>query len=326
GNANDTGNPLACVPFRHQKPKLELILPFRSGNSPRRAPAEPGRDCGEEAEQRCPEAPPFAGAAGTTWRRGAQSAQSLERPRARHFPVHLSRPLAQPTASHLRPLAALRPRLRRRPDPARPAVGGSRPGARRATLTQLAQESLRWRRSARPLRSPRPLPPSQGPSECSPREKMAAAAGNRASSSGFPGAGAASPEAGGGGGALKAGTAPAAAAGLLREAGSGDRERADWRRRQLRKVRSVELDQLPEPPLFLAASPPSSSTSPSPEPADAAGSGTGFQPVAVPPSHGAANRGSAHPAEPVAAPDSGASSPAVAEPGEKRAPAAEPPP
>ncbi|XP_035147437.3 mitogen-activated protein kinase kinase kinase 1 [Callithrix jacchus] len=155
---------------------------------------------------------------------------------------------------------------------------------------------------------------------------MAAAAGNRASSSGFPGAGAASPEAGGGGGALKASSAPAAAAGLLREAGSGDRERADWRRRQLRKVRSVELDQLPEPPLFLAASPPSSSTSPSPEPADAAGSGTGFQPVAVPPSHGAASRGGAHPAEPVAAPDSGASSPAAAEPGEKRAPAAEPPP
>ncbi|NP_001162401.1 mitogen-activated protein kinase kinase kinase 1 [Papio anubis] len=110
---------------------------------------------------------------------------------------------------------------------------------------------------------------------------MAAAAGNRASSSGFPGAGAASPEAGGGGGALKASSAPAAAAGLLREAGSGGRERADWRRRQLRKVRSVELDQLPEPPLFLAASPPSSSTSPSPEPADAAGSGTGFQPVAM---------------------------------------------
>nr|XP_039323605.1 mitogen-activated protein kinase kinase kinase 1 isoform X1 [Saimiri boliviensis boliviensis] len=155
---------------------------------------------------------------------------------------------------------------------------------------------------------------------------MAAAAGNRASSSGFPGAGAASPEVGGGGGALKASSAPAAAAGLLREAGSGDRERADWRRRQLRKVRSVELDQLPEPPLFLAASPPSSSTSPSPEPADAAGSGTGFQPVAVPPAHGAASRGGAHPAEPVAAPDSGASSPAAAEPGEKRAPAAEPPP
>ncbi|XP_011770256.1 mitogen-activated protein kinase kinase kinase 1 isoform X1 [Macaca nemestrina] len=155
---------------------------------------------------------------------------------------------------------------------------------------------------------------------------MAAAAGNRASSSGFPGAGAASPEAGGGGGALKASSAPAAAAGLLREAGSGGRERADWRRRQLRKVRSVELDQLPEPPLFLAASPPSSSTSPSPEPADAAGSGTGFQPVAVPPPHGAASRGGAHPAEPVAAPDSGASSPAAAEPGEKRAPAAEPPP
>lgn len=155
---------------------------------------------------------------------------------------------------------------------------------------------------------------------------MAAAAGNRASSSGFPGAGAASPEAGGGGGALKASSAPAAAAGLLREAGSGGRERADWRRRQLRKVRSVELDQLPEPPLFLAASPSSSSTSPSPEPSDVAAGGSGFQPVAVPQPHGAANRGGAHPLEPAAARDSGAPSPAGAEPGEKRTPAAEPPP
>ncbi|XP_065730849.1 mitogen-activated protein kinase kinase kinase 1 [Phocoena phocoena] len=154
---------------------------------------------------------------------------------------------------------------------------------------------------------------------------MAAATGNRASSSGFPGAGAASPEAGGGGGALKASSTPTAAAGLLREAGSGGRERADWRRRQLRKVRSVELDQLPEPPLFLTASPPSSSTSPSPEPADAAAGGSGFQPVVVPPPHGAASRSGAHPTEPAAAPDSGAPSPAGAEPGEKRTPAAEPP-
>ncbi|XP_051709731.1 mitogen-activated protein kinase kinase kinase 1 [Oryctolagus cuniculus] len=154
---------------------------------------------------------------------------------------------------------------------------------------------------------------------------MAAAAGNRASSSGFPGARAASPEAGGGGGALKAGSAPVAAAGLLRETGSAGRERADWRRRQLRKVRSVELDQLPEPPLFFGASPPSSSTSPSPEPSDAAAGASGFQPVAVPPPHGAAG-GGAHPAEPAAAPDTGAPSPAGAEPGEKRAPAAEQPP
>ncbi|XP_006874718.1 PREDICTED: mitogen-activated protein kinase kinase kinase 1-like [Chrysochloris asiatica] len=153
---------------------------------------------------------------------------------------------------------------------------------------------------------------------------MAAAAGNRASSSGFPSAGAVSPEAGGSGGALKASSAPAAAAGLLREVGSGGRERADWRRRQLRKVRSVELDQLPEPPLFLAASPLSSSTSPSPEPADPAAGGSDFQPLAVPPPHGAASRGGAHPAEPVAASDSGAPSTAGAEPGEKRAPAAEP--
>ncbi|XP_075397163.1 mitogen-activated protein kinase kinase kinase 1 [Tenrec ecaudatus] len=155
---------------------------------------------------------------------------------------------------------------------------------------------------------------------------MAAAAGNRASSSGFPGSGAASPEAGGSGGTPKASSAPAAAAGLLRDAGSGGRERADWRRRQLRKVRSVELDQLPEPPLFLAASPPSSSsTSPSPEPADAAAAGgSGFQPPAGPPPHGATSRGGAHPAEPAGAADSGAPNAAGAEPAEKRAPAAEP--
>ncbi|XP_055968079.1 mitogen-activated protein kinase kinase kinase 1 [Sorex fumeus] len=151
---------------------------------------------------------------------------------------------------------------------------------------------------------------------------MAAAAGNRASSSGFAGAGAASPEAGGGGGGLRAGSASAAAAGLLREAGGGGRERADWRRRQLRKVRSVELDQLPEPPLFLAAAAPSSSAAPSPEPADA----SGVQPAAVPPSHGAASRGGARPLEAAAAPDGGAPSPAGAEPGEKRTPGAEPPP
>ncbi|XP_064128199.1 mitogen-activated protein kinase kinase kinase 1 isoform X2 [Loxodonta africana] len=155
---------------------------------------------------------------------------------------------------------------------------------------------------------------------------MAAAAGNRASSSGFPGAGAVSPEAGGGRGPLKASSVPAAAAGLLREAGSGGRERAEWRRRQLRKVRSVELDRLPEPPIFLAASPPSSSTSPSPEPADSAAGGSDFQPLAVPPPHGAVSRCGAQPAELVAASDSGAPNLAGAEPGEKRASAAEPSP
>ncbi|XP_008838602.1 mitogen-activated protein kinase kinase kinase 1 [Nannospalax galili] len=151
---------------------------------------------------------------------------------------------------------------------------------------------------------------------------MAAAAGNRASSSGLPVAGAASPEAGGGGGALQAGSAAVAAAGLLRETGSASRERADWRRRQLRKVRSVELDQLPESPLFLSASPPRSSTSLSPEPADAAAGGSGFQSVEAP--AGAASRGGAHPAESAAARDSGAPNPAGLEPGEKREPA-EPP-
>ncbi|KAM5264548.1 mitogen-activated protein kinase kinase kinase 1 [Ctenodactylus gundi] len=147
---------------------------------------------------------------------------------------------------------------------------------------------------------------------------MAAAAGNRASSSGLPGAGAAHPEAGGGGGGLQASSAPAAAGGLLRETGSGGRERADWRRRQLRKVRSVELDQLPEPPLFLAAT----SASSSPEPADAAAGGSGFQPVAAAPPHGATSRaGGAHPPEPAG----GAPVPAGPEPGAKRAPSSEPP-
>ena len=147
---------------------------------------------------------------------------------------------------------------------------------------------------------------------------MAAAAGDRASSSGFPGAAAASPEAGGGGGgggALQGSGAPAAgAAGLLREPGSAGRERADWRRRQLRKVRSVELDQLPEQPLFLAAaSPPCPSTSPSPEPADAAAGASRFQPAAGPPPPGAASRCGSHSAELAAARDSGARSPAGAE-------------
>ncbi|XP_076408009.1 mitogen-activated protein kinase kinase kinase 1 [Peromyscus maniculatus bairdii] len=159
----------------------------------------------------------------------------------------------------------------------------------------------------------------------------AAAAGDRASSSGFPGAAAASPEAGGGGGgssgggggggALQGSGAPAAGAGLLRETGSAGRERADWRRRQLRKVRSVELDQLPEPPLFLTASPPCRSTSPSPEPADAAAGTSGFQPAAGSAPPGApASRCGAHPAELAAARDSGARSPAGTEPPAAAAP------
>ncbi|XP_050008791.1 mitogen-activated protein kinase kinase kinase 1 isoform X1 [Alexandromys fortis] len=154
---------------------------------------------------------------------------------------------------------------------------------------------------------------------------MAAAAGDRASSSGFPGAAAASPEAGGSGGALQGSGASTAGAGLLRETGSVGRERADWRRRQLRKVRSVELDQLPEPPLFLTASPPCPSTSPSPEPADAAAvaaaGASAFQPAAGPPPPGAASRcGGAHPPELAAARDSGARSPAGTEPPAAAAP------
>ncbi|XP_066233715.1 mitogen-activated protein kinase kinase kinase 1 [Saccopteryx leptura] len=113
---------------------------------------------------------------------------------------------------------------------------------------------------------------------------MAAAAGTRASSSGLSGAEA-------GGGSLQAG---------------GGRERADWRRRQLRKVRSVELDSPPAPPS------PSRSPSPSPEPAG----GSAAQPVPEPPPPGAASRAGAHAPEPG---DSGDPSPAGTE-------RAEPPP
>ncbi|XP_036894446.1 mitogen-activated protein kinase kinase kinase 1 [Sturnira hondurensis] len=93
---------------------------------------------------------------------------------------------------------------------------------------------------------------------------MAAAAGSRASSSGLAGAEAS-------GGSLQAG---------------GGRERADWRRRQLRKVRSVELDPPPAPP--------SPSRSPSPEPAG----GSAAQPMQEPPPPGAASRAGSHAPEP----------------------------
>ncbi|KAF6125629.1 mitogen-activated protein kinase kinase kinase 1 [Phyllostomus discolor] len=95
---------------------------------------------------------------------------------------------------------------------------------------------------------------------------MAAAAGSRASSSGLAGAEAS-------GGSLQSG---------------GGRERADWRRRQLRKVRSVELDPPPAPP--------SASRSPSPSPEPAGGSAA--QPVLEPPPPGAASRAGAHVPEP----------------------------
>ncbi|XP_070267821.1 mitogen-activated protein kinase kinase kinase 1 isoform X1 [Myotis yumanensis] len=111
---------------------------------------------------------------------------------------------------------------------------------------------------------------------------MAAAAGTRASSSGLAGAEA-------GGGSLQAGGARG----------------ADWRRRQLRKVRSVELDPPPAP------SPPRS-PSPAPEPAG----GSAAQPVPEPPPPGAASRAGAHAPEPG---DRGDASAAGTEP-------AEPPP
>ncbi|CAM4560760.1 mitogen-activated protein kinase kinase kinase 1 isoform X2 [Caretta caretta] len=88
---------------------------------------------------------------------------------------------------------------------------------------------------------------------------MAAAAGNRTSSSGLSsGSSADAAAAASASGSLQsgAGSVPGSGGGLLRAAGGGCREqRSDWRRKQLRKVRSVELDRLPEAPLFLAGSP-----------------------------------------------------------------------
>ncbi|NXF10003.1 M3K1 kinase, partial [Smithornis capensis] len=104
---------------------------------------------------------------------------------------------------------------------------------------------------------------------------MAAAAGDHASSSGLSSGGgaeaaAAAAACGSQKGGAAAGSVAGTGGGLLREAGGdGCREqRSDWRRKQLRKVRSVELDRLPEVPLFLAAAPAasSSSSSSSPEP------------------------------------------------------------
>uniref|UniRef100_A0A8C3JCC0 Mitogen-activated protein kinase kinase kinase 1 n=2 Tax=Calidris pygmaea TaxID=425635 RepID=A0A8C3JCC0_9CHAR len=105
---------------------------------------------------------------------------------------------------------------------------------------------------------------------------MAAAAGNRTSSSGLSSGGGAEAAAAAACGSLKSSGAAAGSGGegLPREAGGGGcrEQRSDWRRKQLRKVRSVELDRLPEAPLFLAAAPAaaaaasSSSSSSSPEP------------------------------------------------------------
>ncbi|KAM8793321.1 mitogen-activated protein kinase kinase kinase 1-like [Eudromia elegans] len=87
----------------------------------------------------------------------------------------------------------------------------------------------------------------------------AAAAGSRASLSGLSlGGGAEAAAAVGGGESAQGdtGSAPGGRGALLREAVGGAREQpSDWRRKQLRKVRSVELDRLPEAHLFPAASP-----------------------------------------------------------------------
>uniref|UniRef100_A0A663F9H7 Mitogen-activated protein kinase kinase kinase 1 n=1 Tax=Aquila chrysaetos chrysaetos TaxID=223781 RepID=A0A663F9H7_AQUCH len=126
---------------------------------------------------------------------------------------------------------------------------------------------------------------------------MAAAAGNRTSSSGLSSGSGAEAAAAAACGSLKgggvAGSVAGSGGGLLREAGgsgggSSREQRSDWRRKQLRKVRSVELDRLPEAPLFLAAAPAaaaasssSSSSSSSPEPPETAGPGRGGQPSAA---------------------------------------------
>ncbi|XP_050769717.1 mitogen-activated protein kinase kinase kinase 1-like [Gymnogyps californianus] len=97
-----------------------------------------------------------------------------------------------------------------------------------------------------------------------------AAAGNRTSSSGLFSGSSEEVAAAAAAGSLKGGTGAGSIAGsgggLLREAGGGgcQEQRSDWRRKQLRKVRSVELDRLPEAPLFLAAAAFSSSSSPEP--------------------------------------------------------------
>lgn len=94
-----------------------------------------------------------------------------------------------------------------------------------------------------------------------------AAAGNRTSSSGLS-SGSSAEAAAAAAGSLKGGAGAGSVAGsdgrLLREAGgSGCQEqRSDWRQKQLRKVRSVELDRLPKVPPFFA----SASSSSSPEP------------------------------------------------------------
>uniref|UniRef100_A0A8C3PIQ2 Mitogen-activated protein kinase kinase kinase 1 n=1 Tax=Calidris pygmaea TaxID=425635 RepID=A0A8C3PIQ2_9CHAR len=79
---------------------------------------------------------------------------------------------------------------------------------------------------------------------------MAAAAGNRTSSSGLSSGGGAEAAAAAACGSLKSSGAAAGSGGegLPREAGGGGcrEQRSDWRRKQLRKVRSVELDRLPE--------------------------------------------------------------------------------
>ncbi|NWZ31749.1 M3K1 kinase, partial [Asarcornis scutulata] len=97
-------------------------------------------------------------------------------------------------------------------------------------------------------------------------EAAAAAASSSSSSCGSPkGGGAAGGSAAASSGSSSSGST---SGGPLREAGGGREQRSDWRRKQLRKVRSVELDRLPEAPLFPAASSssPSSSSSSSSSP------------------------------------------------------------
>lgn len=167
--------------------------------------------------------------------------------------------------------------------PPRPASPAPPMGARRPAPSLRRLRRQRRFRSRRERRLPPPSLPPSAPARvpgarCDPPEKMAAAAGNRTSSSGLSSGGGAEGAAAAACGSPKGGAGEGSGAGsggLLREAGGGGgrEQRSDWRRKQLRKVRSVELDRLPEAPLLLAAAPAaassSSSSSPSPEPPEA---------------------------------------------------------
>lgn len=200
------------------------------------------------------------------------SSSSLGRGRgASPSPAEQRRQARLPPGSHPAPTPA---RGRAGRGPAAPTGAAPPPAPAAANPRPPSTPALRRLRRRRRLRSALSAGgPRCSGARCDPTEKMAAAAGDRASSSGLSSGGGAEAAAAAACGSLKggavAGSVAGSGGGLLREAGGGSREqRSDWRRKQLRKVRSVELDRLPEAPLFLAAAPAasSSSSSSSPEP------------------------------------------------------------